>query len=569
MRITDATIDILNQAISFVAKSPWKDIYLVQLERIKEQVNEPCVLAVAGRVKAGKSTLVNALLGEDLALVGATETTATINYFRYGVPPDPAKPVRCVWMNERSTWEATAFVDSMQGTREDALKQASAIRYLEFNLPHPDLREVTLVDTPGTDAIAGEDGQAHEAVAGAFFGVDSGGGTSVEDKKRLSKRHAAETRQLSSKADAVIYLVGQVAHASNEDFLSEFHRASSGTTHALNAVGVMSKIDETDEVLNERHGLAKSVADKLKDELNTVVPVSAALWRTMTALKKMPGRLERIKETVSVIPKERFDRMLRNDAAFLREYDDCPVPVDDRREIMAGMPWRVFVLIARALYEHDLKVAVQDLEELSGFAPLRRLIEDHFFKRSRLLRCYRILTDLKKMLEEIKWNRLAEYKKSIKAAKTELLEFTDFIISHPQGKSETAHRLRRYLERHVPEDEGETLKADRDQLADALESVMDELEVVNRQFMGLQLLEQADANQFTDEEIDELRELFGLYAGDTGHTSQAELRTIGPRQIHWRQVQLQTKHPLSKQVAELAVMFYGMRIQAIQRGGGT
>lgn len=569
MNFREATVDILDQAISFVAKSPWKDRYLVQLERIKEQVNEPCVLAVAGRVKAGKSTLVNALLGQDLALVGATETTATINYFRYGVPPDSEKPVRCVWMNERSTWESTAFVDSLQGTSEDSLKRASAIRYLEFNLPHPDLREVTLVDTPGTDAIAGEDGQSHEAVTGAFFGVNTEGESSGEDKKRLSERHAAETRQLSSAADAVIYLVGQVAHASNEDFLTEFHRASSGTTHALNAVGVMSKIDETDDVLNARHDLAKSIADKLKKELNTVVPVSAALWKSVCELKKKPERMGRIKEALAGIPKARLDRMLKNDAAFLREYDDCPVSVHDRKEIMAGMPWRVFVLIARAIYEHDPDVAVRELEELSGFAPLRRLIDDHFFKRSRLLRCYRILSDLHKVLEEIKRNRLAEYKKSIKTAKAELLEFTDFIITHPQGKSETAHRLRRYLERHVPDDEGETLKADRDQLADALEAVRDELEVVNRQFMGLQLLDQADADQFTNEELGELRELFGLYAGDAGQRSDTDLRSIGPRQIHWRQVQLQSKHPLHKQVAKLAVMFYGMRIQAIQQGGGT
>lgn len=52
-----------------------------------------------GRVKAGKSTFINALLGvgEDLATVGTTETTATINYFRYGNPADPERPVRCYW----------------------------------------------------------------------------------------------------------------------------------------------------------------------------------------------------------------------------------------------------------------------------------------------------------------------------------------------------------------------------------------------------------------------------------------------------------------------------------------
>ena len=49
------------------------------IERLSGQVEEPCVVAVVGRMKAGKSTFINALLGEDLAAVGVTETTATIN----------------------------------------------------------------------------------------------------------------------------------------------------------------------------------------------------------------------------------------------------------------------------------------------------------------------------------------------------------------------------------------------------------------------------------------------------------------------------------------------------------
>src|SRR3954452_3398096 len=42
------------------------------VERLSGQVDQPCVVAVVGRMKAGKSTFINALLGEDLAKVGAT-----------------------------------------------------------------------------------------------------------------------------------------------------------------------------------------------------------------------------------------------------------------------------------------------------------------------------------------------------------------------------------------------------------------------------------------------------------------------------------------------------------------
>lgn len=37
-----------------------------RVEKLSKQVYQPCVVAVVGRVKVGKSTFVNALLGEDL-----------------------------------------------------------------------------------------------------------------------------------------------------------------------------------------------------------------------------------------------------------------------------------------------------------------------------------------------------------------------------------------------------------------------------------------------------------------------------------------------------------------------
>ncbi len=118
MNLTEATRKLLQRAITFIESSPWASDYLVSLERLSGQMNEPCVLAVAGRVQAGKSTLVNALLGEDLALVGATETTAMINYFRHGVPDDPSRPVACVWTNGRITKETQSFVDALQEMKD-------------------------------------------------------------------------------------------------------------------------------------------------------------------------------------------------------------------------------------------------------------------------------------------------------------------------------------------------------------------------------------------------------------------------------------------------------------------
>ena len=51
---------------------------------IAERLRGPLAVALAGRVNAGKSTLVNALLGERLALTDATECTRLVTRYVHG-----------------------------------------------------------------------------------------------------------------------------------------------------------------------------------------------------------------------------------------------------------------------------------------------------------------------------------------------------------------------------------------------------------------------------------------------------------------------------------------------------
>ena len=201
------------------------------LELLAAQVDQPCVLAIVGRMKAGKSTSINALLGEDLACVGTKETTATINYFRYGNPADPARPICCHSRNGRLEDVDRDFLDGLQGNDLDTLRRAAGIDHLGYFIVNPFLRNVTLVDTPGTAAVVDE----HQDRIANFLQLH----------KQLRQRHEQDTQRIGSEADAVIYLVGQVPRATDRDFLDEFNQANGGQS-ALNALGVMAKIDAID-----------------------------------------------------------------------------------------------------------------------------------------------------------------------------------------------------------------------------------------------------------------------------------------------------------------------------------
>lgn len=72
---------LINKAWDLFQEIPLGRGYLERLSALKVRLHQPCELAIAGKVKAGKSSFLNALIGENLAKVGDLETTATINRF--------------------------------------------------------------------------------------------------------------------------------------------------------------------------------------------------------------------------------------------------------------------------------------------------------------------------------------------------------------------------------------------------------------------------------------------------------------------------------------------------------
>jgi small GTP-binding protein len=93
---------------------------LRRLREAREQLQGLFLLVVAGEFNSGKSSFINALLGETVLPEGVTPTTDRINLLRHGSEPT-------------------------QVDREAFL--------LERTHPSPLLREITIVDTPGTNAI--------------------------------------------------------------------------------------------------------------------------------------------------------------------------------------------------------------------------------------------------------------------------------------------------------------------------------------------------------------------------------------------------------------------------------
>jgi small GTP-binding protein len=113
--------------------------------RLPKLADERFNLVVLGEFNHGKTTFVNALLGEPLLPAGITPTTATINHIVWGETP-----------HARAVLYDGGVVDIEPAQLSDYLtidgSHSEQTRYVELAYPAPILRDrVTLVDTPGVN----------------------------------------------------------------------------------------------------------------------------------------------------------------------------------------------------------------------------------------------------------------------------------------------------------------------------------------------------------------------------------------------------------------------------------
>ena len=559
--LKESVIGALDELLKFIEDSPWKNKYLLSLQTMRKRLNEPCVLAVAGRVKAGKSSFLNAFLGQDLALVGVTETTATINYFRYGKAPDPARPVKCVWDNGNQTWEDQAFLDSLQGNTIEVLRRAAGIKHLEFFLDNPKLEQVQLVDTPGTDAVVGEDGMGHQNVTDEFFQMN----------ESLRKRHDEDTQTLSSQADAVIYLTGSNVRDTDAEFLSQFQQDSGGSS--LNMLGILAKADMCNSLLTEgpqRKEYIDKQAGLLSGRLNVPIPLTAVSSGIERTIQKIGRKgLDHLREKVL----NGFDDPKYRDLAFSQDtiyktkvLPGCSLTLEEREALLDGIPWRVFQIIVKSLIEHETDEAIGILNYCSGFEHVNKILEKHFFERGELLRCHTVLLAILKFLRFELKNELFQYRKDVQQDQKESAEYLRFVLSHPMAdRNPLVERFRRFLSKHLPEDNSGELERKINTLLETFERIVTKLDSVKLDFEGLRLMEEHP--EITSEE--EKRELFRLF-GQEGDAARSDypLTECKKRYAFWCDEQYQAR-PLRQKLAEMIVAQYAAMLARVKENGGN
>lgn len=223
----------------------------VLLAPIIERLVGPFVIAIAGRVKAGKSTLVNALLGRELAASSVAECTALVTRFAAG-DTDRA------WAVTRSGDRIAIPMGPTGRLPEHLPVQAGDVDHLEVELVSDVLRDLVLVDTPGLSTVREENAER----TADFLGLD------------------LDSQAACSSADAVVFLVNQAVRADDADALRRFLSAC-GSRNLVATVGVLSKADHVEGGSEVADRLAVRHSETLRGLATQVVPlvglVAAAL----------------------------------------------------------------------------------------------------------------------------------------------------------------------------------------------------------------------------------------------------------------------------------------------------
>jgi len=511
----------LERAAKQFKSSPLADM-APEWERLRHQVDEPCEVAIAGAVKRGKSTLLNALLGDDLAQTGVAETTATINYFRYGTP-DPARPVRCHWRNGAITDESRSFLASLQGNDIETLRRAEEIEKLEFLLPHEYLRNVTLVDTPGTGTSVDE----HENRTAEYLQLSM----------RLRERHDQETRCIGGSADAVIYALDVVGREDDRKFLQEFQGVSGGAQNQIgpyNAVGVVTRIDQNPDALHNREEVCQKTSSQFSDMLSAVVAVSAGVERRHDQLLAEPGRLAHFLTTLQQFPPDLLALALKNERIYRGE-PELPVSVEERMALLQGMEWQVFVTLVQAAVAVQFDPTAFSLraQQIAGFDALRNLLQKQFLERGRLLRWRRIVQSAQNLLNEVHYLRSREIREQEQAREQKLARYQRLLASCSDRS--TAAELEADLAKWLSAGTLAQVEKLYNTFSDECSRMLFQLAQVNEDFDALKLLRDS-VSLWTAEETAELERLLGRYGLEEDKrvpSDKLNVPYLAERQMAW------------------------------------
>jgi hypothetical protein len=331
-----------------------------RLDAARDRLDEPLRVAIAGRVKSGKSTLLNALVGERLAPTDAGECTRIVTWYRDGhtyrvvARPRGGQPRQLQFTRDDGAIEV-----DLAGLAPEQVED------LEVTWPSQALRGTTLIDTPGIGSLS-----AHTAA-------------------RAWELLATDDEE--TPADAVLYLMRHLHHTDLE-FLHAFHDTTVSRPNPVNAIGILSRSDEIGVGRPDSMESARRIARRLGDDagvrrvVQTVVPVAGLLAETAVTLTETEvAQLRRVADLGSADGGE----LLLSADRFATRMPELGVTETERRALLdrfGVFGLRLCTMLLRTGVAPTATALAREMAVHSGLAELREVLRSLFHERRDVLK---------------------------------------------------------------------------------------------------------------------------------------------------------------------------------------
>ena len=340
-----------------------------ELAACQRRLDEPLRVALAGTLKSGKSTLLNALVGEEIAPTDATECTRVVTWFCGSAGPR----IELTHDGGRRTSLPVLRTDGRLCLDLGPVT-ADRVERLEVGWPSSLLDQYTLVDTPGTSSNS-RDVSARTL---AFLTPDDG----------------------TCEADAIVYLMRSL-HSADVALLRKLHEHAATGRGPLGIVGVLSRADETDGGQTTSLDGARAASAQLRTahELNGLhrdfLAVSGLLaLRGQTLRQQEFSTLDQL----AALPDDVREAVLVSPGRFVTT--ELATPAAGREQLLTAFGM-VGIRIAISLIRGgacDAHALAAELVRHSGLNDLHRTLRARFGSRNRQLKAHSALRTLRGIL---------------------------------------------------------------------------------------------------------------------------------------------------------------------------
>lgn len=327
------------------------------IDALSNRLRTPLRVALVGRVNAGKSTLVNALVGQRVAPTNETECTQVATWYRFGAPAR----VEVFGLDKQ-----VSTIPVRHRLPDELGRPAEEIDYVIAYIPSALLREYELIDTPGLGTM---NSTSSTATRRALINTTDGRGI--------------------ERPDGTLFLCDGAPRADEVAFLNEMGATRIDTLALLSHAdafgeGAFGSVDPLE--------MAATHAERLKPQLarlaGTVLPVSGLLAETA-----LTGHLTEAdaRALAQLEPLEDFEL-----AGVISGQSETDLESEDVNRIL-DLVGDYGILNARKLALHGAIAVAQWLSEKSGLDAVHQQITRRFLRRSEVLKARHVLSQLEKM----------------------------------------------------------------------------------------------------------------------------------------------------------------------------